>query len=54
MWGPGPRSRSRLDTTQPGCVNLRPASAVGTPNSFGISAATQFRQAGLLPEHDSY
>src|SRR5664280_1590155 len=38
MWGPGPRSRSRLDPTQPGRANLRPASAVGTPNSLRISA----------------
>jgi hypothetical protein len=29
MWGPGPKSRSRLDPTHPGRANLRPASALG-------------------------
>jgi hypothetical protein len=53
MWGPGPRSRSRLDPTQPGGANLRPASAVDTPNSLSVAATRAHdnpdeRRTGIL------
>ena|ERR1035437_2292072 len=37
MWGPGPRSRSRLDPTQPGRANLRPASALGAAITLTVA-----------------
>jgi hypothetical protein len=37
MWGPGPRSRSRLDPTQLGRANRRPASALGAAITLTVA-----------------
>jgi len=51
MWGPGPRSRSRLDPTQPGRANLRPASALGAAITLTVAVPIILGSPSQVPFH---